>query len=56
MFFVSFKNFKMQGNKTNVDHVGYSSYVVDVSSFPNGVYIREVKTEKGIAVRKVIKE
>jgi hypothetical protein len=33
-------------NKTNID----------VSSFPCGVYIMEVRTEKGIAVRKFIKE
>ena len=44
------------GTKTNVDHVGYSSYVVNVSDFPSGVYIVEVKTEKGIAVKKFIKE
>ena len=44
------------GNKTNVDHVGYSSYVVDVSTFPSGVYIVEVKTEKGVAVKKFVKE
>jgi len=29
---------------------------VDVSEFPNGVYIVEVKTEKGVAVRKFVKE
>jgi len=43
-------------NKTNVDHVGYSSYVVDISTFPSGVYIVEVKTEKGVVVKKFVKE
>jgi len=34
------------GNKT----------VIDVSSFPSGVYIVEVRTEKGMAVKKFVKE
>ena len=34
------------GNKTNLN----------VSSFPGGVYVVEVKTEKGIAVKKFVKE
>jgi len=50
------KTLASTGTKTNVDHVGYSSYIVDVSEFPNGVYIVEVKTEKGIAVKKFVKE
>ena len=50
------KTLTTSGTKTNVDHVGYSSYVVDVSSFPSGVYIVEVKTEKGVAVKKFVKE
>ena len=44
------------GAKTNIDHVGLSSYVVDVSALPAGVYVVEVRTEKGIAVKKFIKE
>jgi hypothetical protein len=42
--------------KTNIDHVGWSSYVVDVSSLPCGVYIVEVRNEKGVGVRKFVKE
>ncbi|MGD0712384.1 MAG: T9SS type A sorting domain-containing protein [Bacteroidales bacterium] len=34
------------GNKTTID----------VSAFPSGVYVVEVKTQKGIAVRKFVKE
>ncbi len=44
------------GSKTNVDPVGYSSYVVDVSALPSGVYLVEVRTETGVAVKKFIKE
>lgn len=40
------KTFTPTGNKTNID----------VSAFPSGVYIVEVKTEKGVVVRKFIKE
>ncbi len=40
------KTLTTTGTKTNVD----------VSEFPSGVYIVEVKTEKGIAVKKFIKE
>ena len=40
------KSLASTGTKTNID----------VSEFPNGVYIVEVKTEKGIAVKKFIKE
>ena len=50
------KTLTTSGTKTNVDHVGYSSNVVDVSEFPSGVYIVEVKTEKGVAVKKFVKE
>ncbi len=50
------KTLTTTGTKTNVDHVGYSSYVVDVSEFPSGVYIVEVKTEKGVVVKKFVKE
>jgi hypothetical protein len=35
-----------RGNKTNID----------ISSFPNGVYIVEMKTDEGIVVRKIVKE
>ena len=30
--------------------------IIDVSTLPSGVYIVEVRTEKGLEVRKVIKE
>ncbi len=50
------KTFANSGTKTNVDHIGLSSYVIDVSSFPSGVYIIELKTEKGIAVKKFVKD
>ena len=40
------KTLKTTGTKTNLN----------VSSFPSGVYIVEVKTEKGIAVKKFVKE
>ena len=40
------KNFATTGNKTNID----------VSAFPSGVYVVEVKTEKGVEVKKFIKE
>ena len=50
------KTLAASGTNTNVDHVGYSSYVVDVSTVPCGVYFIEVKTEKGIAVKKFVKE
>jgi hypothetical protein len=40
------KTFAITGNKTNID----------VSAFPSGVYVVEVKTEKGISVNKFIKE
>jgi hypothetical protein len=29
---------------------------IDISSFPSGVYVVEVRTEKGIAVKKFVKE
>ena len=50
------KTLAVSGNKTNIDHVGWSSYVVDVSALPCGVYVVQVKTEKGIAVKKFVKE
>ena len=50
------KTIKASGNKINIDHVGWSSYVVDVSALPSGVYLVQVKTEKGVAVRKFVKE
>ena len=50
------KTLAASGAKTNVDHIGLSSYVVDVSALPCGVYIVEVRTEKGVAVKKFIKE
>ena len=50
------KTIATNGSKINVDHVGYSSYVVNVSAWPDGVYLVEVRTEKGIAVKKFIKE
>ena len=50
------KTLATSGSKTNVYHVGYSSYVVNVSAWPDGVYLVEVRTEKGIAVKKFIKE
>ena len=40
------KTFSTSGNKTNID----------VAYFPNGIYVLEVKTEKGVEVRKFIKE
>jgi Secretion system C-terminal sorting domain len=40
------KTLVTNSNKTNID----------VSSFPNGVYVIEVRTEKGISVEKFIKE
>jgi hypothetical protein len=40
------KTFETTGNKTNIN----------VSAFPSGVYIVEVKTGKGISVKKFIKE
>jgi hypothetical protein len=50
------KTIAASDTKTNVDHVGWSSCVVNVSALPAGVYIVEVRTEKGIAVRKFVKE
>jgi len=50
------KTLTASGTKSNIDHVGWSSYVVDVSTFPSGVFIVEVKTEKGVAVKKFVKE
>ena len=50
------ENLASTGNKTNIDHVGWSSYVVDISEFQCGVYMIEVKTEKGVGVKKFIKE
>ena len=40
------KTIAASGNKTSVD----------VSAFPSGVYVVEIKTEKGIAVKKFVKE
>ncbi len=40
------KSLDTKGNKTNID----------VSFFPSGVYVVEVRTEKGIEVRKFVKE
>ena len=40
------KAFTTTGNKTNID----------VSAFPSGMYVVEVKTKKGIAVKKFVKE
>jgi hypothetical protein len=40
------KDFSSNGNKMNVD----------VSSFPGGVYVIEIKTEKGIVAEKLVKE
>lgn len=40
------KTFTATGNKTNID----------VSAFPSGVYIIEAKTEKGVEVKKFVKE
>lgn len=37
---------KLDNNKTEID----------VSEFPSGVYVVEVKTEKGVAVKKFVKE
>ena len=50
------KTLAASGTKTNIDHVGWSSYVVDISALPCGVYVVQVKTEKGVAVKKFIKE
>ncbi len=50
------KTFETKENKTNVDHVGWSSYVVDVSAFSRGVYMISVETEKGIWRGKFVKE
>jgi len=44
------------GNKTNIDHVGCSSYEVNVSALQSGVYVVKVKTEKGVLVKKFVKE
>jgi PKD repeat protein len=30
--------------------------IIDISDFPNGVYVMEMKTDKGIAVKKFVKE
>jgi SUMO ligase MMS21 Smc5/6 complex component len=40
------KTLKTIGNKTNID----------ISAFPDGVYVVEMKTEKGIKVNKFMKE
>ena len=40
------KSLSTTGNKINID----------VSAFPSGVYIVEVRTEKGVEVKKFIKE
>jgi hypothetical protein len=50
------KTLATNGTKTNIDHVGWLSYVVDVSALPCGVYVLQVKTEKGVAVKKFVKE
>jgi hypothetical protein len=50
------KTLTVSGTKTDIDHVGWSSYVVDVSALPAGVYIVQVRTEKGVAVGKFVKE
>jgi hypothetical protein len=50
------KRLKIKDNKTDIDHVGWSSYVVDISDFANGVYIIRVQTDSGIITKKFIKE
>jgi hypothetical protein len=50
------KSLAASGAKTNVDHVGWSSWVGNVWSIPAGVYIVQVRTDKGVAVGKFVKE
>jgi len=50
------KRLQTKDTKTDIDRVGWSSYVVDISEFSSGVYIIKATTEKGIIAKKFIKE
>jgi hypothetical protein len=46
----------IQGQLINTIEANSKEISIDISALPNGVYIVEVKTEKGIAIKKFIKE
>ncbi len=50
------KRIETKEGKTNVDHVGWSSYVVDVSGFSKGIYMIRAQTDKGLWMGKFVKE
>ncbi len=48
--------FNMQGMKIMEDAFRSSEYTMDISSLSNGIYFVEIKTDKGTANRKILKQ
>jgi hypothetical protein len=46
----------MEGQLMRSFYVNKGNTTIDVSSFSSGIYIIEVKSEYGIAVKKIVKE